>query len=192
MLLSKIKEAFICWQAKRVTRKYPFEPSPAPEGFRGQPEIDIEKCIGCTACSMACPTRCIEITDAEDERVTVYFLDRCSYCGRCEEVCPTDAITLSDEYELATDDVDDIRITTHHALVRCEECGQVVGTRREIEKLKSDIADRTDIPPDQITWLDICSECKRKQSLQIAQAMHPLDQSATPNGTEDNSSSAEI
>lgn len=175
MLLSKIKEAFICWRARRVTGKYPFEPSPPPEGFRGQPEIDIEKCIGCTACSMACPTRCIEITDTEDERVTVYCLDRCSYCGRCESVCPTDAITLSDEYELATDDVDDIRITTHHSLVRCEECGRVVGTRREIEKLKSQIAENTDIAPDQITWLNTCSECKRIHSLQTARRMHGSD-----------------
>jgi hydrogenase-4 component H len=177
MFLSKIKEAFICWRAKRVTGRYPFEPSPPPEGFRGQPEMDIERCIGCGACSMACPTRCIEITDKEDERVTVYCLDRCSYCGRCEEVCPTDAITMSDRFELATDSVDDIRITTHHELVRCEDCGEVVGTLREIEMLKAEMAEKTDMPVEEMTWLAMCSECKRKRSLQTARQMHPDDSS---------------
>jgi hydrogenase-4 component H len=175
VFLSKIKEAFICWRANRVTRRYPFEPSPPPEGFRGQPEVDIEKCIGCTACSMACPTRCIELTDTEDERVTVYCLDRCSYCGRCEEVCPTGAVTLSAEFELATDSIDDIRITTHHELVRCEECDEVVGTVREIEMLKAHMAEKVDMDAEQLKWLYVCPECKRKGSLQIAREIHGAD-----------------
>lgn len=183
MFLSKLKEALICWRAKRVTRRYPFEPSPVPEGFRGQPTIDIEKCIGCTACSMACPTRCIEIEDGAEERTTVYHLERCSYCGRCEEACPEGAITLSDEFELATDTIEDVRITTHHELVRCVECGEVVGTRRQIEKLKAELPDEVELSEEQLTWLSMCSECKRRYSLQTASRLRTADESGASTNT---------
>lgn len=183
MILSKLKEAIICWRAGRVTRNYPFAPSPPAEGFRGQPELDIDKCTGCGSCAMACPTRCIEIHDEGDERRTVYCLDRCSYCGRCEEVCPEDAIELSEQFELATDDIDDIRITTHHELVRCAECDRVVGTRREIENLASDLAEETQLRPEQLTWLTLCIECKRRHSLETAQALQGEDDEPSSSGS---------
>ncbi len=176
MIIGKLKEAIICLTAGRVTLRYPFEPSVVPDGFRGQPQLDIDKCTGCGACSMACPTRCIEITDEADRRIMLYCLDRCSYCARCEEVCPEQAITLSDQFELATDSIDDLRITAEFDLVRCQECGEVVGTQREIAKLAAEMPDKLGIPAAQLSWLHLCSECKRKRSLETARELQTPEQ----------------
>jgi len=176
MIIGKLKEAIICLRAGRVTLRYPFEPSIVPEGFHGQPQLDIDKCTGCGACSMACPARCIEITDEADQRTMLYCLDRCSYCARCEEVCPEEAIVLSSEFELATDSVDDLRITARFDLVRCEECGEVVGTRREIEKLAAEMPEKIGLSVQQMSWLQLCAECKRKRSLQTARDLQAPEQ----------------
>lgn len=176
MIVSKLKEALICLRAGRVTLKYPFEPSVPPEGFRGQPQLDISKCTGCGACSMACPTRCIEVTDEPEQRTMVYCLDRCSYCGQCADVCPEDAISMSAEFELATDDVNDIRIVAHLDLTRCESCDRVVGTTREIDRLAAELAAKTELPAERMSWLRLCTECKRRSSLATAQALQsPAD-----------------
>ncbi len=171
MIVSKLKEAIICFRAGRVTLKYPFEPSVPPEGFRGQPQLDITKCTGCGACSMACPTRCIEVTDEADQRTMLYCLDRCSYCGQCADVCPEDAITMSPEFELATNDINDIRIVAHLALVRCGTCGKVVGATREIEKLAEKLAPKIELSAEKMSWLRTCAQCKRELSLETAQAL---------------------
>ena len=46
-----IKKAF---EVGTVTRKYPYVKVEVPEGSRGRPVIDFEKCIGCGACVAAC------------------------------------------------------------------------------------------------------------------------------------------
>lgn len=176
MIIGKLKEALICLRAGRVTKRYPFEPSPPPEGFRGQPELDITRCTGCGACSMACPTRCIELSDEGEQRVMLYCLDRCSYCGQCELVCPEQAITMSAEYELATDTVADVRIRARFDLVRCQDCGEVVGTVREIAKLAAQLPAETGLAPEQLWWLRMCTACRRRQSLATAKRLHSPEQ----------------
>ena len=52
-------------------------------------EINKEKCIGCGACSRACPVKCIS-----GERRKPHFIDqeRCIRCGSCYEACRFNAI----------------------------------------------------------------------------------------------------
>ncbi|MBM3474841.1 MAG: 4Fe-4S dicluster domain-containing protein [Armatimonadetes bacterium] len=175
MITSKLKEALICFRAGRVTLRYPFEPSVPPEGFRGQPQLDITKCLGCGACSMACPTRCIEVTNEAEQRRMEYCFDRCSYCGECAEACPEGGITMSSEFELATDSVTDLRTVAYLDLVRCESCGEVVGTAREIDKLAQELATKMNVAADSMPWLRWCARCKRESSLATAQVLQPAE-----------------
>lgn len=73
----------------------------------------LERCIGCSLCSAACPAECIYVEAAEntaDERFSpgerfarIYQINllRCIFCGLCEEACPTGAIVLTDDFELS-------------------------------------------------------------------------------------------
>jgi NADH-quinone oxidoreductase subunit I len=73
----------------------------------------LEKCIGCSLCSAACPADAIFVESSEntdEERyspgeryASTYEINmlRCIYCGFCEDACPTEAVTLGDNYELS-------------------------------------------------------------------------------------------
>ena len=137
MFMSKIKEALICLRAGRVTAPFPLGPEPHPPGdwFRGKIEIDGDKCIGCGGCANVCPARLIQITDSKAVRVIEYFLQRCTYCGRCAEVCPEDAITMTQEYQLATNDKNDLYIRTELYMGTCGRCGRCFKPRTALDKM---------------------------------------------------------
>jgi len=61
-------EAFFSLFKKPFTVKYPFEPSPPPDGFRGRTEF-TDECVGCGACAAVCPPKAITITDEGTKRV---------------------------------------------------------------------------------------------------------------------------
>ncbi len=101
-----------------VTIQYPEEKRPVRTRFKGRHVLKrydngLEKCIGCSLCSAACPADAIFVEAAEntdDERYSpgeryarVYEINmlRCIFCGYCEDACPTEAIVLGDNYELS-------------------------------------------------------------------------------------------
>ena len=73
--------------------------------------FDLERCIGCSLCSAACPADAILVVPAENtdaaryspgERYArVYEINmlRCIFCGFCEEACPVDAIVETRIFE---------------------------------------------------------------------------------------------
>ncbi len=55
-----------------------------------RPDLDLEKCNGCTLCFVYCPEGAIKLTD-KDRPIIDY--DYCKGCGLCIEECPTHALT---------------------------------------------------------------------------------------------------
>jgi formate hydrogenlyase subunit 6/NADH:ubiquinone oxidoreductase subunit I len=87
---------------KPATVKYPYVRVEPPDGFRGRPIIDKDRCIKCWLCISVCPNKAISV-DRETDKPRIW-LGRCVFCGECASSCPTRAITMSKQFELATFD----------------------------------------------------------------------------------------
>ncbi len=137
MIASKLKEAILCLRTGLVTLKYPFAPHPPEGDFRGYPEVDVDKCIGCGGCAAVCPSRTIMIQDIDQNtRRIVRLLERCIYCGRCADVCPEDAITMTKQFELSTDKVrDDLEVESEVFMATCQRCGQCYEPPSALDKI---------------------------------------------------------
>lgn len=101
-----------------VTLQYPEQQNPFRQRYKGRHHLrryenGLEKCIGCSLCSAACPADAIWVEAAEntdEERYSpgeryakTYEINmlRCIFCGYCEDACPTQAIQLGHEHELS-------------------------------------------------------------------------------------------
>ncbi len=101
---------------KPVTVNYPDQKVPMFPKYRGKQvlmrdENDLEKCVACGLCSVACPADAIYLEAQENtggvqagpRYASVYQIHktRCIFCGYCEEACPVGAIFMGKDYELA-------------------------------------------------------------------------------------------
>jgi len=137
MKLRELKEAVIAVFSPRFTTRFPAEPCIVPERYRGRPEFNDEKCIGCGACVNVCPTQALTMVDDVKADVPVRKIierhDTCIFCGNCAENCTTEeGIKLSREWDLAGLDRDAMVETREYELQLCEKCGAVIGTKKHL------------------------------------------------------------
>jgi len=97
--------------SKPMTVRFPHESIPIPEGYRGEHEYNIDKCISCGLCAKICPNRAIEMVEMPKEYKDKYpkkypkiDLGKCCFCGLCQDICPREAIILTKNFFLSTFD----------------------------------------------------------------------------------------
>ena len=110
---------------KVVTEEYPEAGAPAAPRYHGRHQLNrhpdgLEKCVGCELCAWACPADAIFVEGADNTDEARYspgerygadyqinYL-RCIGCGLCIEACPTRSLTMINDYEIATDNRQDL------------------------------------------------------------------------------------
>lgn len=98
---------------EKITVQYPYERDTVAPRYRGLFYLPFDeeggrlKCVGCTLCEQACPTKVISMVklgSGKHAGVSEFDMDlgRCMFCNLCIEACPFDAIHMSQQYELAS------------------------------------------------------------------------------------------
>lgn len=114
-----MRRTFLHLFTPAVTIQYPDVKLKLPERARNRLYVNIDDCIGCDQCSMACPVDCISIqtikatpdqdlgttSTGQKKRLHVPKFDidiaKCCYCGLCVYPCPTECIVMTDVYEFS-------------------------------------------------------------------------------------------
>ncbi|MFP4664845.1 MAG: FAD-dependent oxidoreductase [Bacteroidales bacterium] len=115
MSLKDIIKPFSAWSnvlKDPVTVKDPLNDRPGAPRYRGFHQNDVEKCIGCGACSDICeneaislvPVESIETTDGDSGLRPMVDYGRCCWCALCVDICSTDSLKLSNEYTWVDED----------------------------------------------------------------------------------------
>lgn len=145
-----------------------------PRGFRGDPHVDQEKCIGCGACAHVCPADAIEIVGNGTERLVRFLRKDCIFCGSCQDVCPTEAVELraghKGWFQRKEASLSEARLSVGACLL----CGapyvpgaQLTWALRRIdEKLAVGGADRSTLQRS----LNVCTQCRRKSIGEVREA----------------------
>jgi ferredoxin len=116
------------------------------------------KCIGCMACSNACPDSVITLTDLAGQRVLRfgYWCGR-QECTRCREVCPEGIISLGPEL----DEIRNGSTVVFLDLAYCKGCGAAFTSQRLLDKLTAELPPLLKSKPTVMTWLRLCPKCRR-------------------------------
>ena len=133
-----------------VTLQYPDAKLKMPERTRNRLYVNIDDCIGCDQCSLACPVDCISIdtiksTPDQDlgttstghkKRLHVPKFDidiaKCCYCGLCVYPCPTECIVMTDVYEFS--EFDRHNLVYHFSRMVDSEIGEAKAKLKKAEE----------------------------------------------------------
>ncbi|NPD30773.1 4Fe-4S binding protein [Eggerthellaceae bacterium zg-1084] len=157
-----------------ATVAYPFAPLETVPHMRGKPEHDLERCIACAACAIACPPNAIEMETDQREGTVTWKINygRCIFCGRCEEACPVEAIALGSEFELAVMAKADMTETCTYTLQECTRCGKPFAPRKEIDYAVRvlETLGANEEAEEAIRLARVCTACKRTADAEAAHA----------------------
>jgi ferredoxin/nitrate reductase gamma subunit len=126
-------------------------------------QLNGEKCTGCAACELSCPTGTLESSDGGGLRVFAYSHYQCICCGACVAICPEQAAELRHEIGLRRFlQIVPKREIRSVELALCESCGATVAPVPQVEKVRQVITD---------DFIRFCPKCKKHH---YAEGFHQL------------------
>ncbi|HUL44101.1 MAG TPA: NADH-quinone oxidoreductase subunit I [Bacteroidota bacterium] len=149
-VLIGMKVTFMHLFTPAVTIQYPDVKLKLPERARNRLYVNMDDCIGCFQCDMACPVDCFKIetvkslptedlgmtSTGQKKRlwVTQFDIDiaKCCYCGLCVYPCPTECIKMTDVYEFS--EFDRHNLIYNYATVTPAEAAEIKARTAEYEK----------------------------------------------------------
>ena len=128
------------------------------------PIPDEEKCIGCRACTSACPEKLITFSE-EAKLQSISFPANCrADCELCALACPEKAISFiypEGAEESQKSQVPPESRTLYFELVPCQNCGTAFATAKELEKVRSAISEKVPLSPFGGFWVELCPGCRQ-------------------------------
>jgi len=132
--------------------------SDAPDGeAQGRVTLTGGRCTGCGLCTVDCSSGALSISSKEtgDEFNLRFKANMCNACGRCVDACPEKCLSL--ERVPASGPADEV-VLFGDTLVRCRQCGGVVGPRAMLDKVRA-----TMLAAGQSgAQLELCPDCKAR------------------------------
>jgi ech hydrogenase subunit C len=149
-----------------------------PDGFRGDPHVDREKCIGCSACANICPADAIEIEDAGTTRVVRFMRQACVFCASCQDVCPTKAVELRSGDAAWCREKGGSKSEATLPLARCGMCGGGFIPEAQIAWAMKAVTDKQVLAEaDRAALrgrLSVCMACRRSRIPEVREAKRLL------------------
>jgi Pyruvate/2-oxoacid:ferredoxin oxidoreductase delta subunit len=99
--------------------------------------LTTQKCTGCAACELQCPTGTLESKDEGNVRIFTYSHYQCICCGACVNTCPEEAAELRHEISFARffqivpkQEIRSVKLTA------CERCGALFAPEPQLDKIE--------------------------------------------------------
>ncbi|MGD8385831.1 MAG: 4Fe-4S dicluster domain-containing protein [Desulfobacteraceae bacterium] len=110
-------------------------------------------CIGCSACTVVCPTKTLTFEDITEQRVFYYQHFQCISCGTCVHYCPESAAFLKHDISIKKM----VQLFRRYAifstpLSQCKICGVPFAPQNQMDKLHTLLKD--------IHVLSTCPRCR--------------------------------
>ncbi len=114
--------------------------------------LNSDRCIGCAACELSCPTGALRYTDIEGERIFTHYNFPCIACGACVESCQEDAVKLGHALDVSTiGKLFSGKAVGQVALQVCSGCHKFYAPEPQIQKI-------FDGPPPE--YGSLCPKCR--------------------------------
>ncbi|MCM8764550.1 MAG: 4Fe-4S binding protein [Candidatus Omnitrophica bacterium] len=136
--IREVVEAVKSLISRPYTARFPYEPHIPFERFRGKPQFNPEKCVGCGACAIVCPAEAIKVEDIINKekptRILTHYSGICIFCGQCEANCIADksGIKLTKEFDIAYFRQGEDCHSVEHELLVCSDCGKIIGVKKHL------------------------------------------------------------